>query len=61
MKLCVSHVASGFHKVGQTSYCTLSLVKTRQTSETDLGVCLCGTKRIGIRCGSGILVACCLS
>ena len=35
MKLCVSHVASGFHKVG---HCKLSLVKSSQTFELDLGV-----------------------
>ena len=38
MKLCVSHVASGFHKVGQTVYCKLSLAKTSQTFGFDLGV-----------------------
>ena len=38
MKLCVSHVASGFHEVGQTVYCKLSLAKTSQTFGLDLGV-----------------------
>ena len=45
----------------QTSYCKLSLVKTSQTFELDLGVCLCGAKRFGNRCGGEILVADCLS